>query len=55
MHATTKGGEIDLLKSLLERGMDINARDASTETPLSLAATKGNIDVVRLLIEWGLC
>ena len=46
-------GHIDTVKSLLERGMDINARNASDETPLDKAAAKGNVDIVRLLIERG--
>jgi hypothetical protein len=41
------------LTSLLERGLDTNARDASNETLLDRAAAKGNFDVVRLLIERG--
>ena len=53
LHATAEEGNIDNLKSLLERGMDINARDASFQTPLHKAAAKGNVDVVRLLIERG--
>ena len=39
--------------SLLDRGMDINARDASDVTPLHKAEYKENHDVVRLLIERG--
>jgi ankyrin repeat protein len=51
LHDATEEGNIDTVKPLLERGMDINARNASDETPLGIAAIKGNIDVVRLLIE----
>ncbi|KAN0113754.1 Ankyrin repeat-containing domain protein [Russula decolorans] len=52
-HATTEGGKIDVVKSLLERGVDINCRHAYSWTPLDGAAEKGNLDVVSLLIEWG--
>jgi ankyrin repeat protein len=41
------------LKSLLEWEVDINARDAGHQTPLAGAATMGNLDAVRLLIERG--
>ena len=47
-------GDIDLVELLLERGMDINARNASNQTPLYRAAAQGNVDVVLLLIEWGI-
>ena len=53
LHAAAEQGDIDTIKSLLERGMDINARNASNKTPLDRAAAKGNVDVVRLLIEGG--
>jgi ankyrin repeat protein len=51
--AAAKAGNIDTVRSLLERGMNINARNASNRTPLDGAAAKGNVDVVRLLIERG--
>lgn len=42
-------GNIDALKSLLERRVDINGRNAKYETPLHRAADKENVDVGRLL------
>jgi ankyrin repeat protein len=51
LHAAAEEGNIDTLKSLLERGVDINIRNASNQTPLARAAAKGNVDVVHLLIE----
>jgi len=53
LHAAAEEGNIDTLKSLLERGVDINAHDTSNQTPLDRAAAKGNVDIVRLLIERG--
>jgi ankyrin repeat protein len=46
---------MDVLESLLGRGLgaDINVRNEGHRTPLSLAAAKGNVHVVRLLIERG--
>jgi ankyrin repeat protein len=53
LHAAAEEGNVNTLKSLLEREVDINARDADNDTPLHIAAFKGNVDVVRLLIERG--
>jgi ankyrin repeat protein len=53
LHAAAEEGNIDALKSLLERGVDINARGASNQTPLHVAVVEGNVDVVRLLVERG--
>jgi ankyrin repeat protein len=49
LHAAAEEGNIDTLKPLLERGVDINARDASNHTPLVRATAKANVDVARLL------
>jgi ankyrin repeat protein len=53
LHAAAEEGNIDTVKSLLERGVDINTRDVSNQTPLHRATVKGNVNVVRLLIERG--
>jgi ankyrin repeat protein len=53
LHAAAEEGNIDIVRSLLEQGMDINGRNAKHQTPLDRAAHKGNVDVVRLLIERG--
>jgi Ankyrin repeats (3 copies) len=51
LHAAEEG-DSDFVKSLLKRGVDsINARDASNQTPLDIAAAKGSVNVVRLLIK----
>ena len=53
LHTDAEEGNFITVKSLLERGMDINSRNASNETPLDRAAVNGRVDVVRLLIEQG--
>jgi ankyrin repeat protein len=53
LHAAAEEGNIDTVKSLLERGMDINARNTGNQTPLDRPAAKGNVDAVRSLIEQG--
>jgi hypothetical protein len=40
-------GNIDMLKLLLEQGVDTNARDARNQTSLHRALAKGDVDVVR--------
>ena len=42
LHAAAEEGNIDVVKSLLERGADINDRNANDETPLARAAAKGS-------------
>ena len=53
LHAAVEEGIIDIVKSLLKRGEDIDCRNTSDETPLRIAARMGGLDIVRLLIERG--
>ena len=55
LHAAAEDGNINVVKALLERGIDINSRNPydHNRTPLDRAAHKGNVDLVRLLIERG--
>jgi len=53
LHDAAEAGDIDVVKSLLEQGEDVNCLNTSNGTPLERAAYKGNVDVVRLLIERG--
>ncbi len=47
-------GKLDIVRWLLAQGLDINAYDDSNESPpLTLAASEGHVEVVRLLIEAG--
>ena len=46
-------GHTETIKSLIAQGKDINARNIRGQTPLHLAAAKGNSDVVQLLLENG--
>jgi len=53
LHTAVEEGNIDVVKSLLERGADINSLNGDDKTPLAIAAYKGSVEVVRLLIERG--
>jgi hypothetical protein len=46
-------GDVNSIKTLLERGADIHARDEQGETALMKAARLGNYPVAKLLIEFG--
>ena len=48
LHVAAEEGDIDVVKSLLEQGVDINDLNSDKMTPLDRAAAKGKVDVVRL-------
>lgn len=49
----SKNGHMDIVKTLIEKGVDINTKDDYGYTSLSYAALKGHAEVVDLLIEYG--
>lgn len=51
--ATCEEGNIELAKILIDRGADINARDADGGTALIEACKKGNIELAKILIDNG--
>lgn len=46
-------GNRDLVKKILDRGAQVDARDLKDWTPLHIAATYGNTDTARLLLDRG--
>lgn len=52
MEATRKG-DLAQVQDLLEKGADVNTRDEYGWTPLTLAAEKGHLEIVKLLITHG--
>ncbi|GLD99545.1 hypothetical protein PINS_up008271 [Pythium insidiosum] len=49
-----KNGDVERVRSLLDEGVDVNARDDHDFCePLHLAAQGGHADVVRLLLDRG--
>jgi ankyrin repeat protein len=48
-----RAGDVDRVRSLLERDADVDARDASGATALVAAAYGNHVDVARSLIEAG--
>lgn len=53
LHAACKEGNIQLVKTLLDRGAMVNSLDANDCTPLQMACKGGNLDVVKLIISCG--
>jgi ankyrin repeat protein len=44
-------GQVEAVKTLLSKGIDVNAKTAYGATALSYAAEKGHMEVVKLLVE----
>ena len=49
----TKLGDVDSVKSLIEKGADVNTENDWGCTPLHYAADSGYVDIAKLLIEHG--
>lgn len=47
------GGELDVVRKLLDAGTSVMSRDVHQWTPLHLAASKGQLAIVELLLERG--
>lgn len=46
-----RSGNIQLVRMLLEKHADVNAKDSENRTPLHLAIDKGYTDIVLALLE----
>eukprot|EP00899_Mesostigma_viride_P007656 jgi/Mesvir1/16892/Mv15769-RA.1 len=53
LHMAAQIGRLDVVKHLIEFGIDIDASDRSDHTPLILAVINGHLDVVKCLVEAG--
>ena len=53
LHNAAYRGDINAVKTLIEQGADVNAREHPGVTPLHTAAGEGHANVVTLLIEKG--
>ncbi|KAK5638464.1 hypothetical protein RI129_012759 [Pyrocoelia pectoralis] len=53
LHHATKMGDNSLVLELIDRGSDLNVRNGDGDTPLVLAVSSNNVEVVKLLLEKG--
>eukprot|EP00919_Chromeraceae_sp_WS-2016_P000585 GHVR01001498.1.p1 GENE.GHVR01001498.1~~GHVR01001498.1.p1 ORF type:complete len:189 (+),score=16.30 GHVR01001498.1:166-732(+) len=49
----SKNGQLDMVRYLIESGVDVNARQNDGSTALSEASKNGLLDVVRILVDKG--
>lgn len=53
LHKAAKEGDIEAVTRLVKQGKNINGKNINTETPLYLAVTSGNVNVVDALLAAG--
>ena len=53
LHRAAKENRVDIVRALIARGDDVDAKNDNGETPLHWAAWGNSLDVARLLIEHG--
>jgi ankyrin repeat protein len=53
LHCVVRWGEIRAAKALIEAAIDVNKAGDLGYTPLHVACMKGNVEMVRLLVENG--
>jgi len=53
LHVATRNNQPDMAKLLIEKGLDINAKNNLGATPLLIASLNGYVDLVKLLLSSG--
>ncbi len=53
LHEASEAGHLEIVRSLIESGADVNERDKYHWTPLRWASMKGRFEVAKFLIEYG--
>ena len=53
MHEAALNGRVEIVKLLLERGADPNAKFYDGSTSLHIAAHLGRVEIVKILLEHG--
>ncbi len=53
LYIASGNGQLDIVRSLLDRGSDVNETNSGRMTALHAASVKGNLEIANLLIERG--
>jgi len=53
LHFASAEGNVEVVQSLLDKGADVNERNAEHESALYVASDEGKLEVVKLLIKYG--
>ena len=53
LHIAVSSNDLELVKDLIAKGSDVNARKNYGSRPLHLAAAKANLDIINYLIDKG--
>jgi len=53
LHFASAEGNVEAVRSLLDKGVDVNGRNAKYNATLHVASELGKLEVVKLLIEYG--
>jgi ankyrin repeat protein len=54
LHRASYCGQVEVVRLIVNRGADINIRDANNNTALHLAAESGRVDIIKLLLDEGM-
>lgn len=53
MHYAAKNGDLETMEILATNGADVQQKDKNNETPLHLAAFRGNLEAIKFLLRKG--
>jgi len=54
LHRASHCGQVEVVRLIVNRGANINIRDANKNTVLHIAAEKGSVDIMKLLLDKGM-